>query len=136
MTTRQQLETPAEPVLRNLWWLDPTFMFALLGMGTTIVAWLSPEDFFVYHNTPKYVGMTHILLAALATAGFTLGSWYGRSFSPGEPAARLADRGWLWWWFLGAISLTALGYIVWTSLAIYNGLTVGVIERLLAGGDT
>ncbi len=137
MSTIQQLETEtdATPVLRNLWWLDPTLMFAILGLGTTLIAFLSPEDFYAYHKTPKYIGWTHVVLAILATVGFTIGSLYGRTFSPGAPDTRIAQRGWLWWWFLVAIGLTFVGYTVWTTLAIKNGLTVGVIERLLFGGD-
>ncbi len=134
-TLNQQHEASATPVLRGLWWLDPTLMFALVGLGTLLIAFVSPEEFYAFHRTPKYVDWQHVALGILAVGGFTIGSLYGRSFDPEPADARIADSRWLWKWFLIAAGLSFLGYAVWTFLATKNGLTVGLVERLLFGGD-
>lgn len=123
------------PVMRDLWWLNPSFLFPIAAIGSTLVAILSPDKFYEEFQVRKFIDWHHFWLAVITSAAWIWGISVGKRIPLGPLDSQLADRRWLVWWFGLAMGLTTLGYTIWTFIAIQNGLSLNMIMRLLFVAD-
>ncbi len=124
-----------EPVLRRLWWLDPSLLFAIVIGGTMLAAFVQSDAAFRLYGTPKYIDFNHLLLAFGAVLVFVVGRWLatetGRVPQSTPRSADMVVRFWFWI----ATSLALFGYIVWFGLGVKNGFSPGTLWVFLTTDD-
>jgi oligosaccharide repeat unit polymerase len=124
---------------RELWWLNPARVSALMGVIVALGAWLIPDWMYrAYWHTPKFF-YTHQLWITLAfIAAFSGGA--AIASSPRWQNSSPADDSWMDnipWRFVGRMFnacfyLSLVGYVAWAGAAISRGadwvLALGVLE--------
>jgi hypothetical protein len=124
-----------EPVLRRLWWLDPSLLFAVVIGGTMLVAFAQSDSAYRLYGTPKYLGTIHLWLAFAAAGVFVIGRWLaGATGRAGPSTPPAAEKVVLVWFWLATI-LTLFGYAVWLGLGVKNGFSLGMLREFLTTDD-
>ena len=124
-----------EPVLRRIWWLDPSLLFAVVIGGTMLAAFAQTDAAFRLYGTPKYIGLAHLLLAFAAALVFAIGRWLATATGRVPPSTPQAAEKTVRFWFWLATGLTLFGYAVWLALGVKNGFTFGTIREFLTTDD-
>ena len=124
-----------EPVLRRLWWLDPSLLFAVVIGGTMLAAFAQSDAAYRLYGTPKYIGLAHLLLAIAAILVFAIGRWLATNTGRTPPSTPHSAEKVVRFWFWVATGLTLFGYAVWLALGVKNGFSPGVLLEFLATDD-
>lgn len=121
--------------LRQLWWLGPACLFALVIGSTMLAAAVQSDAAFRLYGAPKFITMNHVLLSGAIIFSFAIGrrlaAVTGRVPGCTPPAADSAALICFW----GATALTLLGYGVWLAIGVKNGFTLGTLRELLTIDD-
>ena len=124
---------------RELWWLNPAWVSAVMGVIVALGAFLIPDWMYrVYWHTPKFFNAYELWVTLACIAMFSFGSWASSS-SLLHPRTyvhhdwekdvpwRLVERV-----FNGCFYLSLVGYITWAGAAISRGadlqLALGVLH--------
>jgi hypothetical protein len=105
----------------NLWWLHPSWVFALLNGVTMLAALLLSQEAYRLYGTEKYVDGEMFALALLGIAAFAAGQWFAKATGVNPPPAGAAVRRRLNPWFLAAVGLSLFGYLVWFGVGALRG---------------
>jgi uncharacterized membrane protein len=123
----------APVMLQSLWWLNPSYLFALVTCLT--VHWaisMSPEAYRLY-DTPKYINASYYQYAVLAVLAFALGHVLSASIKTTVADAPDAHTQLLIRCFWICTILCFLAYGVWLLVGIKNGFRPGMIIDLITG---
>jgi len=125
-----------QKTLKAIWWLHPTAVFAVVVLGSMLLALLvSPEAYSLY-GTPKYLSGWHFGLALGAVLMFAAGRRAAGSWgAPAQVDEQSLDRS-LLRWFIAAAALSLCGYAAWFAVAMKNGLSLGMIRELFMNPDS
>lgn len=117
--------------LRQLWWLNPCWIFGLGTVGTFLLALSLSDHAYRLYDTPKYLRPEHLWIA--------LSAWFcleiGRRIGAGWPVAREASGDVIEksvkWWFYGTFGLTVAANGILLLRGLQNGLSLAVIKENL-----
>jgi len=124
-----------EPVLRRLWWLEPSLLFAVVIGGTMLAAYAQTDAAFRLYGTPKYIGLAHLILAIAAAFVFAIGRWLATATGRVPPSTPKAAEKVVHFWFWLATGLTLFGYAVWLVIGVKNGFSLGMLREFLTTDD-
>ncbi len=121
--------------VKQLWWLHPAWLFALVVGSTMALAIAQTDQNYALYNTPKYVSAYHGVLAAGAIIVFVLGCQLalitGCFSKPNEvislPQLKTIAH--------ALFALTLFGYVVWLLVGIKNGFSPSIIRDIIFGDD-
>jgi len=125
---------------RELWWLNPAWVSAVMGVIVALGAFLIPDSMYrTYWYTPKFFN-AHELWITLACIGmFSLGSWASSSRRL-HPASH-TDHDWMRnvpWRFVerafnACFYCSLLAYVIWAAAAISRGANLQLAMGVLHG---
>jgi hypothetical protein len=122
----------------GIWWLHPSFVFAVAGVAISIAAYIIPESTYrMYWRTPKFFDEHALRITLLCVLVFVVGSFCGARLGSSASDSRRTKGGeeipWKLLLLLFRISfyLCLAGYVLWTALAIERGITLSVVWSIL-----
>ena len=121
--------------VKQLWWLQPAWLFALVVGGTMALAIAQTDQNYALYNTPKYLNASHGVLAAGAVIVFVLGcqlallTGFASKQTEFTPVPQLKIIA------LALFALTLFGYVVWLMVGIKNGFSLSIIRDVILGDD-
>jgi hypothetical protein len=117
--------------LRRLWWLNPSWIFGLVTVGTFLLALSVSERAFALYNTPKFLKPEHLGIALSAWLCLEIGRRLGVHWQKGHCDRGAAVEKDVVWWFFGSFGLTVAAYGILLIRGLQNGLSLSVIKENL-----
>jgi hypothetical protein len=117
--------------LRRLWWLNPSWVFGMVTVGTFVLALSLSERSYDLYDSPKYLRMDHWWIPVGAWLALECGRRLGANWQqePGDSGDRLIDD--VNWWFWASFVLTVGAYFLLLVRGLQNGLSLSVIKENL-----
>jgi oligosaccharide repeat unit polymerase len=126
---------------RELWWLNPAKISAVMGVIVALGAYLVPESTYrTFWYTPKFFDTQQLWITLACIAAFSSGAWASSS-SRLHPRPIESNSDWMEnipWKFVtrvfnGCFYLSLLAYIAWAGAAISRGANLQLASGVLHG---
>jgi hypothetical protein len=117
--------------LRRLWWLHPGWLFAAVVGGTMGAAYAQTDAAYALLDTPKYINLDHVALAAAAILAFALGQQVAETTGrvPAKTPVGVNRVVRVWFWLTTCLAL--FGYLAWLASGVSNGFSLATMSDLL-----
>jgi len=125
---------------RELWWLNPAYVAAIMGGLLTLAAFVIPDSMYrTYWRTPKFFDATALRMVLACVGMFTCGAMAGgfrRLYSSQPSEGDWTER--VPWTFLhrvfnGCFYLSLFAYVAWAAAAISRGATLELAIGVVRG---
>lgn len=135
--TRRKPNPPTALVITWPWWLHPAWALLLIAGSMALLSIATPSEAYAVWKVPKYLGTTEALLLAInviaMTAGILLASGAAARGGTARITINARQRTWLLTAYRVMFVLTLMGYAIWTSSAVAQGVSIAdllsVVER-------
>src|SRR5688500_12183896 len=112
--------------LRQLWWLNPSWIFGLGTVGTFLLALGLSERAYTLYETPKYLRPEHLWIALSAWLCLEIGRRIGAGWPAERSESGAAIETTVKWWFFATFALTVAANGILLLRGLQNGLSLAV----------
>lgn len=121
----------------QIWWLNPAWVAGLMGILVSVAAYTTPESMYLKQwKTPKYIDFDIFMVCIALSLLFAFGAAAAMMVAKKEnPADWRRDLPWdlLERAFWLCVGLSIAGYMVWATVAVARGATLGLALAVIRG---